>query len=79
MVAAAVRRMFFMGVVLAGASFASFVFFWFVDLPLKGQSALHGYRLWLGGLAERPELSRPVRAVPALGRRSGSRSSTRWS
>jgi peptide/nickel transport system permease protein len=39
-----------MGVVLAGASFASFVFFWSVDLPLKGQSALHGYRVWLGGL-----------------------------
>jgi peptide/nickel transport system permease protein len=50
MVAAAARRVFFMVLVLAGASFASFVFFWKTDLPLKGQPWGHGYHLWLSGL-----------------------------
>jgi peptide/nickel transport system permease protein len=50
MVAVAARRIFFMLLVLGGASFASFVFFWKTDLPLKGQSWGHGYRVWLAGL-----------------------------
>lgn len=50
MVAGAARRVFFMVLVLAVATFASFVFFWKTDLPLKGQSWRHGYHVWLSGL-----------------------------
>lgn len=45
-----VRRIFLMLLVLAAATFVSFVFFWQHDLPLKGQPALPAYRHWLAGL-----------------------------
>lgn len=50
MLSAAARRVFFMVLVLAGASFASFVFFWKTDRQLEHHSAIHGYHVWLQGL-----------------------------
>jgi peptide/nickel transport system permease protein len=51
MLVAAVRRLALMVLVLAAATFLSFVFFWSHDLPLKGQPALPAYWHWLKGLA----------------------------
>lgn len=45
-----VRRVLLMLLVLAAATFVSFVFFWQHDLPLKGQPVLPAYRHWLAGL-----------------------------
>jgi peptide/nickel transport system permease protein len=50
MVVATVRRVVLMLLVLAAATFLSFVFFWQHDLPLKGQPALPAYWHWLKGL-----------------------------
>jgi peptide/nickel transport system permease protein len=50
MLVAAVRRLVLMVLVLAAATFLSFVFFWDHDLPLKGQPALPAYWHWLKGL-----------------------------
>jgi len=50
MVVAAVRRIVLTLVVLAAATFVSFVFFWTHDLPLKGRPALPAYGHWLRGL-----------------------------
>ena len=50
MVVGVVRRLVLMLVVLAAATFLSFVFFWSHDLPLKGQPALPAYGHWLTGL-----------------------------
>ena len=43
---AAARRLFLMLIVLAAATFLTFVFFWQHDLPLKGQPALPAYWHW---------------------------------
>lgn len=50
MLVAAVRRLALTLVVLAAATFLSFVFFWQHDLPLKGRPALPAYAHWLKGL-----------------------------
>ena len=50
MVVAAVRRIVLTFIVLATATFASFVFFWTHDLPLKGKPALPAYVHWAYGL-----------------------------
>jgi peptide/nickel transport system permease protein len=44
------RRGVLMVVVLAAATFFSFVFFWQHEIALKGQPALPAYRHWLAGL-----------------------------
>ena len=50
MVIGAARRLVLMLLVLAVATFLSFVFFWQHDLPLKGQPVLPAYSHWLKGL-----------------------------
>jgi peptide/nickel transport system permease protein len=50
MVAAAVRRIVLMLVVLAASTFLSFVFFWTHELALKGQPVLPAYWRWVHGL-----------------------------
>jgi ABC-type dipeptide/oligopeptide/nickel transport system permease component len=50
MLASAARRLLLTLLVLAAATFVSFVFFWQHDLPLKGQPALPAYWHWVEGL-----------------------------
>ena len=50
MFVSAVRRLLLMLVVLAAATFLTFIFFWQHDLPLKGRPALPAYWAWVKGL-----------------------------
>ena len=57
-------------------TFASFVFFWQTDLPLKGQPWTHGYRHWARGLLS-GDSYRGLFSRTASGRGSRRRSGTR--
>jgi ABC-type dipeptide/oligopeptide/nickel transport system permease component len=50
MLASAVRRLLLTLLVLAAATFVTFIFFWQHNLPLKGQPALPAYWHWVEGL-----------------------------
>jgi peptide/nickel transport system permease protein len=50
MLASAARRLLLTLLVLAAATFVTFIFFWQHDLPLKGQPALPAYWHWVEGL-----------------------------
>ena len=50
MVAAAIRRISLMFVVLVASTFLSFVFFWTHEIALKGQPVLPAYWRWVQGL-----------------------------